>query len=84
MNKWKEYKLDINSKNGLFFIKTIKKLIISFWRDVVIKLDKNQYIRIQFKVYIYNKGYKSISYVETINKLDLRLIIKKFFRILRI
>jgi hypothetical protein len=57
----------------------ITNSLIKFWDDVVSKLDDKQYILIQGRQaqFFMNvaAGYKSISYVQLVNKNDFKLFI---------
>jgi hypothetical protein len=46
----------------------IKKYLRIFWIDVFSKLDNNQYMLIQFKILNKNNEFRSISYVQRVNK----------------
>jgi hypothetical protein len=75
-NKWLTYliKMDDLVLSNEKILDSLKK----FWNDVVSKLDDNQYILIQFKIVDVGAGYKSISYVQRVNKKDLSSLINIF------
>lgn len=64
-NTWYNYR---NSSSGLLSNNLINNYLDLFWKDVMLNLDENQYVLIQFKVVNVNKEVKSISYIQRVNK----------------
>jgi len=80
MNKNKKQIIEILIKDTdlLNFKQMIIVLVYKFWNEVVINYNSDQFFMVQLHVYIDNVGYRTISYVQTINNKDLKLLIKKF------
>jgi hypothetical protein len=73
-NKWLTYLIKMDDL--ILSNETILESLKKFWNDVVLKLDDNQYILLQFKIVDVNGEYNSISYVQLVNKNDLSSLIK--------
>ena len=64
---WKNYNYLINS---LVTATNFKNAFDSFWNEVVIKIESDEFILIQLKCVLENRTYRSISYVQTLSKFD--------------
>lgn len=76
INKWLDYSINLN--NHIINDITIKESLILFWKDIVSNLDVNDFILIQFKIKDTLGEFKSISYIQRVNKNDFNLLLYSF------
>lgn len=76
LNKWYDYQFLLGNKLLLNY--HIESACRNFWIDIVDNIDEGLYILVQFKILKSDGTYKSISYVQTINKTDLDRLIGLF------
>lgn len=75
-SQWHDYQIDINQQN--LSKEIIERSLKQFWKEIVLLLAENQYLLIQFKIIDVLGNYKSISYVQLVNKNDLSSLISIF------
>lgn len=76
INKWLDYSITLN--NQIISDVTIKESLALFWKDIVSNLDVNDFILIQFKIKDTLGEFKSISYIQRVNKNDFNLLLYSF------
>jgi hypothetical protein len=76
INKWLNYKIDI--ENQLLTNRLIKKSLNLFYKQIFSNLKDDQFILIQFKIKELSGEFKSISYIQRINKNEFKTLLKIF------
>lgn len=82
LNKWYDYTYKINDQ--ILLAEHIEYAVKNFWLQIVEQIEDYQYILIQFKLKTIESEYRTVSYVQTINKNDLDdliLIFKEYWNI---
>lgn len=62
---WHNFNYKINS---LVNSNNFKVAFDTFWDSIVNKIDSDNFVLVQLKVLMENNSYRSISYVQTLNK----------------
>lgn len=76
LNKWYEFRFSL--QGNIILAQHIEVALREFWLKVVDYLDENYYIVIQFKLLTVDNEYRSISYLQTVNKNDLNRLTNNF------